>query len=90
MQKLGFTPQRNISPAFGCKSDPACKACDEVKKMLINAGVWDVIADGFIKENSTTGFFTKKHDINKAAKLLDYVKNNLKEVVEALKRPTVN
>ncbi|MEI8388368.1 MAG: hypothetical protein WCG23_00645 [bacterium] len=87
MQAIGFIPQRNIRPAFGCEK------CEQIKKTLTDAGVGPRRAKGFVESNTALIGSEKRQGLTheqKAEKLSNTVGGNLDYYVKELKKTTVN
>lgn len=87
MQAIGFIPQRNIRPAFGCEK------CEQLKDKLIKEGVGQRRAKGFVESNTALTGSEKRQGLTheqKAEKLSNTVGGNLDYYVGELKKTTVN
>ena len=87
MQAIGFIPQRNIRPAFGCEK------CEQIKKTLMDAGVGKCRAKGVIEDYTALTRKDLKQGLSheqKAETLSKIVGGNLDYYVSELKKTTVN
>lgn len=85
MLNIGFNPQRNIKPAFGCE------ACESSKKILTAAGVSESKADAYVKDSFSPSEKPEEH-VKNAAALKEALskKGQLAPIVNMLKRSSVN
>ncbi|MEI8388369.1 MAG: hypothetical protein WCG23_00650 [bacterium] len=85
MLNIGFNPQRNIKPAFGCED------CESSKKILTAAGVPESRADAYVKDSFSPSEKPEDH-LKNAAALKEALskKGQLAPIVNMLKNVRAN
>lgn len=73
MQNIGFNPNRNTKPAFGCDSE-TCKPCDHSKRLLKMIGYEAPLASKMV--NDATASDDPIEHARKAKSLDDFLSAN--------------